>query len=94
MNIGCNYLREYIFDNCRVYYVIINGGKMLNIVFDFVEVWYYIRGVKMEYVRDVFGRIVDIVKGVVLMIGIIMEYDIISGVYDYILNIILIDILL
>ncbi|WP_114108786.1 M20 family metallopeptidase [Clostridioides difficile] len=93
MNIGCNYLREHIFDNCRVHYVTTNGGKMPNIVPDFAEVWYYIRGVKMEHVRDVFGRIVDIAKGAALMTGTIMEYDIISGVYDYIPNTILTDIL-
>ena len=93
MNIGCNYLREHIFDSCRVHYVTTNGGKMPNIVPDFAEVWYYIRGVKMEHVRDVFGRIVDIAKGAALMTGTSMEYDIISGVYDYIPNTILTDIL-
>ena len=66
-----------------------NGRSAL----DAVEVWYYIRGVKMEHVRDVFGRIVDIAKGAALMTGTSMEYDIISGVYDYIPNTILTDIL-
>ncbi len=93
MNIGCNYLREHIFDSCRVHYVTTNGGKMPNIVPDFAEVWYYIRGIKMEHVRDVFDRIVDIAKGASLMTGTSMEYDIISGVYDYIPNTILTDIL-
>ncbi|MGO0916404.1 hypothetical protein ACTPEM_25240, partial [Clostridioides difficile] len=44
------------------------------IVPDFAEVWYYIRGVKMEHVRDVFGRIVDIAKGAALMTGTIMYW--------------------
>nr|UWI50502.1 M20 family metallopeptidase [Clostridioides difficile] len=93
MNIGCNYLREHIFDSCRVHYVTTNGGKIPNIVPDFAEVWYYIRGVKMEHVRDVFDRIVDIAKGAGLMTGTHMEYNIISGVYDYVPNTILTDIL-
>lgn len=93
MNIGCNYLREHIFDSCRVHYVTTNGGKMPNIVPDFAEVWYYIRGVKMEHARDVFDRIVDIAKGAGLMTGTHMEYNIISGVYDYVPNTILTDIL-
>lgn len=92
MNIGCNYLREHIIDSCKLHYSITNGGGAPNIVPNFAEVWYYIRGVKMAHVKDVFERVVDIAKGASLITGTDYEYEVISGVYDYLPNTILTDI--
>lgn len=86
MNVGCNYLREHIFDSCRLHYSITNGGGAPNIVPAFAEVWYYIRGIKMEHVQSVFERVIDVAKGAALMTGTTMEYELISGVYDYLPN--------
>jgi len=86
MNVGCNYLREHIFDSCRIHYSITDGGGAPNIVPAFAEVWYYVRGVKMEHVQSVFERVVDVAKGAALMTSTQMEYEIISGVYDYLPN--------
>ncbi|WP_027702884.1 M20 family metallopeptidase [Metaclostridioides mangenotii] len=93
MNVGCNYLREHIFDSCRLHYSITDGGGAPNIVPAFAEVWYYVRGVKMEHVQSVFERVVDVAKGAALMTSTQMEYEIISGVYDYIPNNALTDVL-
>lgn len=93
MNVGCNYLREHIFDSCRIHYSITDGGGAPNIVPAFAEVWYYVRGVKMEHVQSVFERVVDVAKGAALMTSTQMEYEIISGVYDYLPNTALTDIL-
>jgi aminobenzoyl-glutamate utilization protein B len=93
MNVGCNYLREHIFDSCRLHYSITDGGGAPNIVPSFAEVWYYVRGIKMEHVQSVFERVVDVAKGAALMTSTQMEYEIISGVYDYIPNNALTDVL-
>ncbi|WP_024621230.1 M20 family metallopeptidase [Metaclostridioides mangenotii] len=93
MNVGCNYLREHIFDSCRLHYSITDGGGAPNIVPAFAEVWYYVRGVKMEHVQSVFERVVDVAKGAAIMTSTQMEYEVISGVYDYIPNSALTDVL-
>lgn len=61
MNVGVNYLREYVIDFIRMYYVIINGGGRFNVVFGFVESWYFIRGKKVKDVEYVFDRLIKVV---------------------------------
>lgn len=36
MNVGVNYLWEYVIDDVCIYYMYLDGGEKFNIVFDFV----------------------------------------------------------
>ena len=81
-----NMMREHVPSNMRIHYVITNGGKAPNVVPDFAEVYYYVRNVDRQIVRDVFERIVNAAKGAALGTGTTMDYEIMGGEYDLLPN--------
>lgn len=93
MNTGTNYLREHLIDSIRIHYIITNGGDRPNIVPDFSEVWYYVRGKRAEDVREAFHRVVNVAKGAALMTGTHMDYKILSAIYDFYPNDVLTDVI-
>lgn len=86
MNNMVNMMREHVPSNMRIHYVITNGGKAPNVVPDFGEVYYYVRNVDRQVVRDVFERIVNAGKGAALGTGTNMDYEIMGGEYDLLPN--------
>lgn len=70
MNVGSNYLREHIIPEARVHYAVANtGGLSPNVVQSKAEVLYLIRAPKIEQVKDIYQRIINIAKGAALMTG-------------------------
>jgi aminobenzoyl-glutamate utilization protein B len=67
MNVGCNYLREHMIPGARIHYVITNGGQAPNIVPDEAEVWYFVRGPKLEDVKALYPRVIKVAEGAALM---------------------------
>ncbi|MFX1284048.1 MAG: M20 family metallopeptidase [Promethearchaeota archaeon] len=67
MNVGCNYLREHMIPDARVHYVITKGGQAPNIVPDEAEVWYFVRGPRLEDVKALYPRVVKVAEGAALM---------------------------
>lgn len=86
MNIGVNYLREHVKPTVRIHYVIPDGGRAPNIVPDYARVWYYVRDVDRHGVEDVYSRVLKCAEGAVLMTGTDMEVKLITGVYNYLPN--------
>ncbi len=66
MDVAVNYLREHIPDNCRMHCVITRGGKAPNVVPDFAELWYYLRGRDRQQVDDLRRRVCNCAKGAAL----------------------------
>ncbi|MEG2291688.1 MAG: M20 family metallopeptidase [Clostridium sp.] len=93
MNVGSNYLREHLVDSIRIHYIITNGGDRPNIVPDFAQVWYYVRGRRAEDVKDAFQKVINVAKGAAMMTGTHVEYKILSAIYDYFPNQILTDLI-
>lgn len=93
MHVGVNYLREHVIDKIRIHYIITKGGERPNIVPGYAEEWMFIRGPKASDVKDTLRRIENIAKGAALMTETKMEYEVISGVYDYRPNRTLIEVL-
>jgi aminobenzoyl-glutamate utilization protein B len=81
-----NMLREHIPQETRIHYVITNGGKAPNVVPDFAEVYYYVRHPKRDQVVSIFDRVVDAANGAALGTGTKVDYEIIGGTHDLLLN--------
>ncbi len=86
MNYMVNMMREHIPQETRIHYVITNGGKAPNVVPDFAEVYYYVRHPQKAEVKEIFDRVVNAAKGAALGTGTTMDYEIIGGTHDLLLN--------
>ncbi|MFC1561327.1 peptidase dimerization domain-containing protein, partial [Candidatus Latescibacterota bacterium] len=86
MNTGVNFLREHLKDPVRIHYVINDGGDAPNIVPDYAKVWYFVRNVDRPGVEEVYERVLKCAEGAALMTETTMEVNLITGVYDYLPN--------
>ena len=88
-----NMMREHIPQETRIHYVITNGGKAPNVVPDFSEVYYYVRHPKREDVVSIFDRVVKAAEGAAMGTGTTMDYEVIGGTHDLLLNSTLADVM-
>jgi aminobenzoyl-glutamate utilization protein B len=81
-----NMIREHVPQETRIHYVITNGGKAPNVVPDFAEVYYYVRHPKREDVISIFDRVVKAAEGAAIGTGTTVDYEVIGGTHDLLLN--------
>ena len=81
-----NMMREHLPQETRIHYVITNGGKAPNVIPDFAEVYYYVRHPQKDIVKDIFDRVVKAAEGAAMGTGTTMDYEIIGGTHDLLLN--------
>ena len=81
-----NMMREHVPQETRIHYVITGGGKAPNVVPDFAEVYYYVRHPNRDQVKEVFARVVKAAEGAALGTGTTMDYEIIGGTHELLLN--------
>ena len=86
MNYMVNLMREHVSQQTRIHYVITDGGKAPNVIPDFAEVYYYVRHPRREEARATFDRIVNAAKGAALGTETTMDYEIIGGTHDVLIN--------
>ncbi|MBC7848633.1 MAG: amidohydrolase [Chitinophagaceae bacterium] len=86
MNYMVNMMREHVPQETRIHYVITNGGRAPNVVPDFAEVYYYVRHPKREQVKQIFERVVKAANAAAMGTETTMEYEIIGGTHDLLLN--------
>lgn len=86
MNHMVNMMREHVPQETRIHYVITNGGKAPNVVPDFAEVYYYVRHPKRDQVKQIFDRVVTAAKAAAMGTETKMEYEVIGGTHDLLLN--------
>ena len=86
MDYMVNMMREHIPQESRIHYVITNGGKAPNVVPDFAEVFYYVRHPLKDITVSLFERVVNAAKGAAIGTDTKMEYEIISGSHDLLIN--------
>lgn len=86
MDYMVNMMREHVPQETRIHYVITNGGKAPNVVPDFSEVYYYVRHPKRDQVVSIFDRVADAAKGAALGTGTKVDFEIIGGTHDLLLN--------
>lgn len=86
MNNMVNMMREHIPQETRIHYVITDGGKAPNVVPEFAEVYYYVRHPDKTIAVSVFDRIAKAAEGAALGTETKMEYEIIGGTHDLLIN--------
>ncbi|WP_310381337.1 amidohydrolase [Flavobacterium sp.] len=86
MNNMVNMMREHVPQETRIHYVITNGGKAPNVVPDFAEVYYYVRHPKREMATSIFDRIEKAAQGAALGTETKMDFQIIGGTHDLLIN--------
>jgi aminobenzoyl-glutamate utilization protein B len=86
MNNMVNMMREHVPQETRIHYIITNGGKAPNVVPEFAEVYYYVRHPNRDEVKDAFARVVKAAEGAALGTGTTMDYEIIGGTHELLLN--------
>lgn len=67
MNVGWNYRREHLHPLQRSHYVISNGGDQPNVVPSYASVWYFIREVTADGIRNNFATLQRIAEGAAMM---------------------------
>ncbi|HEX8333752.1 MAG TPA: amidohydrolase [Segetibacter sp.] len=86
MNNMVNMMREHVPQETRIHYVITSGGKAPNVVPDFAEVYYYVRHPKKDQVQQIFERVTKAAEGAALGTGTTMNFEIVGGTHDLLLN--------
>jgi aminobenzoyl-glutamate utilization protein B len=86
MDYMVNMMREHVPQETRIHYVITQGGKAPNVVPDFAEVFYYVRHPKREQVQAIFERLIKTAEGAAKGTETRMEYEIIGGTHDLLIN--------
>ena len=86
MNYMVNMMREHVSQETRIHYVITDGGKAPNVIPDYSEVYYYVRHPKRDHTVATFERVVAAAKGAALGTETRMDYEIIGGTHDLLVN--------
>ena len=87
MNVGVQFLREHVTDDCRIHYAITDaGGVSPNVVQAKASVLYMVRANKVADSVRLQARVDDIAKGAALMTGTSFERVFIDGTADLLPN--------
>lgn len=86
MDYMANMMREHIPQEARIHYVITNGGKAPNVVPEFAEVYYYVRHPDKRMTVSIFDRLEKAAEGAAMGTGTKMDYEIIGGTHDLLIN--------
>jgi aminobenzoyl-glutamate utilization protein B len=86
MNHMVNMMREHVPQETRIHYVITRGGEAPNVIPDYAEVYYYVRHPKREHAVAIFDRLINAARGAATGTETTMEYEIIGGTHDLLIN--------
>lgn len=89
-----NLMREHVPTDCRIHYIIDNGGQAPNVVPEHASCLYYIRHPKAEVVLEILERAKKAAEGAALGTGTKMSYEIMNGNYERLTNSVLSEIML
>jgi aminobenzoyl-glutamate utilization protein B len=81
MNIAWNFRREHLHPLQRSHYVIVDGGDQPNVVPSKATVWYFIREMTADKIRENFGKLQRIAEGAALMTDTTMSRRIVGAAY-------------
>ncbi len=86
MNYMVNMMREHVPSETRIHYAITSTGKAPNVVPEYAEVYYYVRHPDKATVESIFERLAKAAEGAALGTETRMEYEIIGGTHDLLVN--------
>lgn len=81
VNIGWNYRREHLHPLQRSHYVISSGGDQPNVVPSYASVWYFIREVTADGIRENYETLNRIAQGASLMTDTGMNSRVVGAAY-------------
>lgn len=81
MNVAWNYRREHLHPLQRSHYVITDGGDQPNVVPSKASVWYFIREITADNIRENFATLHRIAQGAAMMTDTEMTRQIIGAAY-------------
>ena len=81
MNVAWNFRREHLHPLQRSHYVIVNGGDQPNVVPSEATVWYFIREITAEGIRENFDTLQRIAEGAALMTDTSVTRRIVGAAY-------------
>lgn len=81
MNVAWNYRREHLRPLQRSHYVIVDGGDQPNVVPSSATVWYFIREITAEYIRENFATLQRTAEGAAMMTDTAMSRRIVGAAY-------------
>ncbi len=86
MSNGVNFMREHVIEKARVHYIHEATGGQPNVVPAYARTWYYNRAPQRAQVDEIYGWIMDIVKGANLMARTTSKVEFLTGCYDKLPN--------
>jgi aminobenzoyl-glutamate utilization protein B len=81
MNVAWNYRREHLHPLQRSHYVIVDGGDQPNVVPSKATVWYFIREMTADNIRENFATLQRIAEGAAMMTDTTVSRRIVGAAY-------------
>lgn len=81
MNVGWNFRREHLRPLQRSHYVIVDGGDQPNVVPSKASVWYFIREITADRIRENFDALQRVAEGAAMMTDTTVSRRIIGAAY-------------
>ncbi|TCO75862.1 amidohydrolase [Chromatocurvus halotolerans] len=81
MNVGWNYRREHLRPLQRSHYVVVDGGDQPNVVPSSASVWYFIREITADRIRENFDALQRTAEGAAMMTDTSVSRRIIGAAY-------------
>ncbi len=83
---GINYLREHVKPTVRIHYLIENAGDVVNVVPENAMIWTRVRDRDRDGMFAVHEKVKKIAEGAALMTGTEYSIELISGMYEILVN--------
>jgi aminobenzoyl-glutamate utilization protein B len=83
---GINYLREHIKPTVRIHYLIEKAGDAVNVVPENASINTWVRDKSRDGMYEVYERVKKIAEGAALMTGAEYSIELISGIYEVLVN--------
>ncbi|MDH5380219.1 MAG: amidohydrolase [Cyclobacteriaceae bacterium] len=83
---GVNYLREHVKPTVRIHYLMENAGDVVNVVPENAVIWTRVRDRDRDGMLLVYEKVKKIAEGAALMTGTDYKIELISGMYEMLVN--------
>jgi aminobenzoyl-glutamate utilization protein B len=83
---GINYLREHVKPSVRIHYLIEAAGEAVNVVPEYASINTWVRDKDRDGMFLVYEKVKKIAEGAALMTGAEYSIDLISGIYEVLVN--------
>lgn len=87
MAFGINLLREHVRPSVRIHYVIMEGGKVPNVVPEYAKVWLWVRDSDRAGVKEVVQKVEKIIEGAAIATGTKSKIHYLGSYHEMLVNI-------